>query len=84
MLLGISNFEFLGAEKKALTEIERRFAGLLKAFESFNFTKEDMEAVWKTLAGILWLGNINFTNNHHDQAQIVPCKYFPFILFDYL
>jgi hypothetical protein len=41
-----------------------------KAMQTMGFTPDEQKEIFRILAGILYLGNIHFTNDAKDQAQI--------------
>lgn len=41
-----------------------------KAMDVMGITNSEQSEVFKLLAGILYLGNVNFEDNNKDEAQI--------------
>lgn len=46
------------------------FRTVASAFRSLDFSEKAVESIWKLIAVILHIGNINFTSDENDQASL--------------
>lgn len=39
------------------------YQAITKAFKVLQFSSTEVDTIWRTVASILWLGNVNFSSN---------------------
>ena len=69
----VANFKYLsvsGCEEVKSLDDDSLFLEVSESFKTMHFMKEDVDGIWRIVAGVMMLGNVDFNDAKKDDSNI--------------
>lgn len=69
----VANFKYLsvsGCEEVKTVDDAALFIEVSESFKTMHFMKEDVDAIWRIVTGVMMLGNVDFDDAKKDDSKM--------------